>query len=88
MPEAPLGAGRTARTLALLTQTYQHIQRLRAGERLGARPHGGIDDDDDMPADIEEFRFELARRIEAFVASRTDAGGAEGDAAARPVDAV
>jgi hypothetical protein len=33
-----------------------------------------------MPEDIDAFRDELARRIEAFVASRAD----EDDAAAQP----
>ncbi len=36
-----------------------------------------MDPDYDMPADIDEFRNELARRIDAFVASRTDEGDAE-----------
>jgi hypothetical protein len=27
--------------------------------------------DDDMPEDIDAFRFDLARRIDAFVAART-----------------
>ncbi len=45
-------------------------------------------DYDDMPADIDEFRHELARRIDAFVASRPDGGGDAGGAAAAPVAAA
>ena len=62
---APIDAERMARTLSTLTQTLQTLQRLNAGEM--AR---NADDDDDMPRDIDEFRHELARRIDAFVASR------------------
>ena len=59
---------RNARTLATLTQTLQALKRLRAGSLPGTGPST----DDDMPQDIDEFRHDLARRIDAFVASRTD----------------
>jgi hypothetical protein len=85
LPQRWTDAERTARTLGLLTQTLQHLQRLRAGRAGEARPHDD-DDDDDMPADIDEFRRDLARRIDAFVASRTGARGAEGDCGPAPVD--
>src|SRR4029077_17287564 len=45
-------------------------------------PETELKDDDDMPADIDEFRNELARRINAFVDSRT--GGADAVGAAAP----
>ena len=67
-PQSRSTAERAARTLALLTETLQKLQRLRAG-----MPISGQVDDDDIPADIDEFRRRLARRIDAFVASRTDA---------------
>ena len=81
LPARPVDAVRTAQTLSSLTETLQKIQRLRC-----ALPSGSTDDDD-MPADIDEFRNELARRIRAFIASRTDRGDAGGDAA-RPVAEV
>lgn len=70
-------AERTARTLASLTRTLKEVQRLRAAETdkgTATQVPAADDDDDDMPRDIDEFRRELARRIDAFVASRTDAG--------------
>ncbi len=70
-PLRPLDAERAARTLSSLTQTLQRLQRLRAGR---APDSGSNDDDDDMPRDIDEFRRELARRIRAFVRSRTGGG--------------
>ena len=87
MPQKPPGAQRTVRTLSILTQTLQHLQRLRANQTLTSEPASRNDhDDDDMPRDIDEFRRDLARRIDAFVASRTDAAGAGGDAAAETMD--
>jgi hypothetical protein len=82
-PQCPQDAERTVRTLSSLTETLQKLQRLQC-----AVPQAGSCDDD-MPADIDEFRTELARRIEAFVASRPDPGDGGGsipaslDAAAR-----
>jgi hypothetical protein len=81
-------AERSARTLATLTQTLHALQRLRAGN---APEHETLTDDDmpdDLPRDIDEFRRDLARRIDAFVASRTDAGDADGDSGVTPVDAA
>jgi transposase-like protein len=85
-PRNPADAARCARTLATLTQTVQTLQRLRGG----AAPDRGPTDhaDFDMPADIDEFRHALARRIELFVAGWTPesesrpsqpAGGPSGD---------
>jgi hypothetical protein len=70
-PRASGDAGRTARTLATLAQTLQMLMRLRCG----AAPDPGPDDDD-IPRDIDEFRRELARRIEAVVASQAEPGDA------------
>ncbi|TMJ04738.1 MAG: hypothetical protein E6G97_04345 [Alphaproteobacteria bacterium] len=70
-PLRPLEAQITARTLSVLTETLAKVRRLR----LGSAPQSGsTQNDDDYPADIDEFRREFARRIDAFVASRTDAG--------------
>jgi hypothetical protein len=82
-PQSPQDAERTARTLSSLTETLQKLQRLQC-----AFPQSGSYDDD-LPADIDEFRRELARRIETFVTSRADPGDGGGfsapslDAAAR-----
>jgi hypothetical protein len=62
---SPDDPDRTARTLDRLTATLSRIRQLRAS---GA-PESQRDPYDDFPEDINEFRNELARRIEAFVAS-------------------
>ena len=80
-PQGQVAAERTARTLSTLTDTLQKLQRLQC-----AVPHNGPDYD--MPADIDEFRLELARRIEAFVASRADDGDGEPPEPAVAVDPV
>jgi hypothetical protein len=66
----------TARTLERLTDALLKVRRLRTlnTERAGS-------DDFAIPTDIDEFRHALARRIDAFVRSRTGAGVSEpGDA--------
>ena len=65
-PQDAAGAARTARTLSSLTATLHKLQSLQC------TPASSGSDHDDMPADIDEFRNELARRIDTFVASRTD----------------
>jgi hypothetical protein len=78
----PVDAERTARTLSSLTETLQKLQRLQC-----TLPETELKDDDDMPADIDEFRDELARRINAFVDSRTGGDDVEGTAVP-PLDPV
>jgi hypothetical protein len=89
LPQKPPGAARTVRTLSMLTQTLQHLQRLRASaalsEKQRPRSDHDSDPDDDMPADLDEFRRDLARRIDAFVESRTDAASDRGTAEAAAV---
>jgi hypothetical protein len=75
-PQSQVAAERTARTLSTLTDTLQKLQRLQC-----AVPANGPDYD--MPADIDEFRNELARRINAFVDSRIGESDAEGAVAPR-----
>jgi hypothetical protein len=75
-----------ARAISVLTEAFNRLQRLRADLS------GPIHDDtantfSDMPADLDAFRDELARRIDAFIASRANAADA-GDAAAGPADAA
>ena len=69
-PLSSADAERTARTLERLTDTLFKVQRLRSVEAGAA----ATDDFDDIPQDIDEFRHALARRIEAFVESWSDAG--------------
>ena len=62
------GEDRNAHSLAVLVKTLRELSALDAAAGRG----GASEDDDAGPRDIEEFRNELAREIEAFVASRTD----------------
>ncbi|MBS0246961.1 MAG: hypothetical protein JSR61_10100 [Proteobacteria bacterium] len=78
VPHSPEIAGRISHTLASLTATLERLHRLEIG---APRPHGA-DAYDDMPADIDEFRERLARRIRAFVASRRQSDPAAGHPAA------
>jgi hypothetical protein len=67
-------AERTSRTLATLTETLFKVRRLREPGNVTAS------NDDDLPADADGFRINLALRIEAFVRSRADgsvSGGGE-----------
>jgi hypothetical protein len=59
-------AERISRTLATLTETLFKVRRLREPGSVTAT------NDDDLPGDADEFRVNLARRIEAFVRSRAD----------------
>lgn len=78
----PSESERIARTLSTLTQTLFKVRALREPGSVSAdAPY------DDMPADIDGFRDALARRIDAFVASRADdglAGAGEPPGAAPP----
>ena len=74
-PHSASSSARNARSLASLTETLQKLQRLQP------EPANHGPNDADIPADIDEFRNELARRIERFVLERTGAGDGEGCAA-------
>ncbi|HEY6023050.1 MAG TPA: hypothetical protein VIV34_02595 [Pseudolabrys sp.] len=80
-PRGADSAARTARTLSSLTETLQRLQRLQLNH-ASTGP-----DDDPLPANIDEFRNELARRIRVFIESRQGVADAVEDAAV-PVDAV
>ncbi|TMJ04922.1 MAG: hypothetical protein E6G97_05345 [Alphaproteobacteria bacterium] len=80
LADAPTDTERRARILSILTQTLQRLMRLRAG----VAPEQGSYDDDDIPADIDEFRRDLARRIVACLESRPDDGSAGGDCGPAP----
>jgi hypothetical protein len=77
MPQSPIDQERTARTYANLTATLQKLAPLRC--RVAHSESHTDHDYDDMPADLDEFRRDLARRIDAFVASRMDPGAAGDD---------
>lgn len=68
LKRAPRGFAGTARTLSILTETLQKLQRLQPD------PANPGPEDADLPTDIDEFRDELAHRINIFVMQRTDAG--------------
>jgi hypothetical protein len=72
-----------ARALALLARTIRELTAVDAMNRELEQPKMGAaandDDDDRPPDDIDEFRNELARRINALVASRSDRGAAGDD---------
>jgi len=74
---AKIGTGRTAesdrsaRALAALTRTLRELNALQSQYEEPTA-------DDDSPADIDEFRRALARKIDAFVAAQ--GGGVRDDA--------
>jgi transposase-like protein len=65
----PGDADRTARILDRLTAILSKIRNLRASDAAESKPAPSYDD---LPENIDEFRIGLARRIEAFVKSRTE----------------
>jgi hypothetical protein len=87
VPHSPETAGRISHTLANLIASLERLHRLE----IGASQHNGqnsyADNVSDIPADADAFRDELARRIDAFIASRANAADA-GDGAAQPADAA
>ncbi len=73
-PQRPREMEQTARTLATLMRTLRELNAA-----LAQQPPQGRDGDDE-PIDIDAFRFELARRINAFVADRrAEKGESESD---------
>jgi len=70
-PQRPRELEQTARALGALMRTLRELNAL-----LAQQPARSAYDDDDFPEDIDAFRDELARRIDAFIASRGDEFGA------------
>lgn len=66
---------RLSRILASLADALIKLDRHTGGAS------GAAGEPDDLPENIDEFRNELARRIRAFVASRTGTGNADGGGA-------
>ncbi|MEA2981192.1 MAG: hypothetical protein QOF09_3015 [Alphaproteobacteria bacterium] len=72
-----------ARTLAIVAKTLRELSAVDESDkpRKGKKQPSDDDiDNDPVPRDMDEFRRELARRINALVDSRTDAGGGGGAA--------
>ena len=70
-----------ARTLAIVAKTLRELSIVDEAKETckgRKRPPDDDTDDDPVPRDINEFRRELARRINALVDSRTGGGG-DGD---------
>ena len=68
-PLRPREMEQTARALGTLTRTLRELNALLREQPLRAR------EDDPVPEDVDEMRFELARRIRAFIESREAAKG-------------
>jgi hypothetical protein len=62
--------GEDAHVLAVVVKTLRELAALENPD-TGKPKDKDTTDDDDGPRDIDEFRRELARRMHAFVASRT-----------------
>lgn len=67
-PQPQREALKTAHNIASLTATLDDLRRMRAANKEPLH-HDAYDD---IPTDIDARRDELARRIEAFLESRTD----------------
>ena len=67
-PQRPREMEQTARALGVLTRTLRELNGLLS-QREAVSPYAS--GYDDMPEDLDAFRDELARRINAFVASRS-----------------
>ena len=75
-PQHPRDMEQAGRALSSLTRTLRELNGLLAEHN--ARPAANRYDDD-MPEDLDAFRLNLARRIHAFVESRTRANGEDRD---------
>lgn len=70
---------KTGRTLATLTRTLRELNALLLQQDAPLQP-----DDDPVPKDIDEFRFELARRIRGFIEARKNEHCTQPEQAAGP----
>jgi len=71
--ETAAEAQRAPGGLANLTATLRDLQRMQGGgsQQTGTDSHDAYDD---LPADLDEFRLHLARRIDALFAQGADEG--------------
>jgi hypothetical protein len=75
----PAERERDARMLAVLVKTLRELAALdEANKDAASAAQPEPEDDDPVPRDIDEFRRELARRIQAFVGSE-DGAAVPGD---------
>lgn len=75
-PEGPVEAEQCARTVASVARTLREIAALNQPDEVTPADDT---DDDPVPLDIDEFRYELARRIRGFIENRrSGAGGISG----------
>ncbi len=81
-PANQIEAERTARTLASTARMLREIAAIIQPEQ-GAAPDEA--DDDPIPRDIDEFRRELARRINALIDARRDSESARAGETAGPL---
>jgi len=73
-PHHPREMEQAGRALGALTRTLRELNALLSEHNGRA---GTAAEDDDTPEDIDAYRDELARRIRAFVASRSGDAGDE-----------
>jgi hypothetical protein len=76
LDQEPAERERDARMLAVLVKTLHELVALDEA-RSGSVKRTEPNDDDLVPRDIDEFRRELARKIDAIIASRTSASSGE-----------
>jgi hypothetical protein len=74
-PRHPRDIEQSARALSALTRTLRELNAL-----LAQQPAPDDAGDDPVPKDMNEFRFELARRIRGFIEARQAAKSAEASA--------
>jgi hypothetical protein len=75
-PSNEAAAERTAQTLAGISRTLREIAALNRPDEVTPPDEA---DDDPVPRDIDEFRFELARRIRGFIEARRNGAGSISD---------
>jgi hypothetical protein len=68
--QEPSDRERDARTLAVLARTLRELAVLDE-RRGGTTTQSETDDDEPMPRDIDEFRRDLARRMDEFAAAHS-----------------
>jgi hypothetical protein len=66
-PRDQLEAEHSARTVASISRALREAFMLISPKEEGGQDDADDDDDDSIPLDIDEFREELARRINSFI---------------------
>jgi hypothetical protein len=75
-PNDQIEAEHGARTLASVSRTLREIKALTEPDQVTPPDET---DDDPVPRDIDEFRYELARRIRGFIEARRASAGRVSD---------